>query len=602
MLVLVGIGLLAGVITSLSPCILPVLPIVLAAGASPVVPAPEVVASQQLVSPQPFNAGPPGAPSRAKPIRPEPAATRRWRVKSWRPYAVVAGLVISFSASTLFGSLVLSSLGLPLDLLRNVGIAVLVIVGLGLIFRPLGELLERPFVLVTGRPVNPASNGLIVGLGAGFLFVPCAGPVLATIAVVGSTHRVGFSAVVLTIAFGIGIGVPLLLLALAGDALSRRTSALRRYAPRLRIAGGAVMILIAAAIGFNLTDGLQRHVPGYTTALQNSIEGNKTAAKQLQDVTAGHAAKAATGCSEGGSTPQDCGQAPELTGINAWLNTPGDTPLTLAGLRGKVVLIDFWTYSCINCQRTLPHVEAWYHAYQKAGLVVIGVHTPEFAFEHVVSNVAAQSRALGVQYPVAIDNDYATWTAYGNQYWPAEYLIDATGMIRHVTFGEGDYDGTESVIRQLLATANPQHALAAPTNVADTTPTAQQTPETYLGYEYQLNVTGPPPAQDKSQVYTFPATLQPDTFALSGTWDDGMQALTAGVGAKLELSYQANVVYLVIGGSGTVGIQLSDGATSTIQISGVPKLYTLASTPTSDRRTLTLTASPGIEAYDFTFG
>ncbi|HEY0870309.1 MAG TPA: cytochrome c biogenesis protein DipZ [Acidothermaceae bacterium] len=612
MLVLVGIGLLAGLITSLSPCVLPVLPIVLAAGASPLVSEP--VASAELVSPQLVNAGAKAALSRPRPTRPEPAPTRRWRVRSWRPYAVVAGLVLSFSASTLFGSIVLSSLGLPLDLLRNVGIGVLVILGLGLIIRPLGELLERPFVRVTGRPVNPASNGLIVGLGAGFLFVPCAGPVLATIAVVGATHRVGFSAVVLTLAFGIGVGVPLLALALAGDALSRRAGALRRHAPRLRIAGGAVMILIAALIGFNLTDGLQRHVPGYTTALQNSIEGNKTASKQLQALTAAHPQKASSssssgsgtdsssGCSEGGSTPQNCGLAPEFTGINAWLNTPGDKPLTLAGLRGKVVLIDFWTYSCINCQRTLPHVEAWYRSYENAGLVVVGVHTPEFAFEHVESNVSAQAHALGVKYPVAIDNDYATWNAYSNQYWPAEYLIDASGNIRHVTFGEGDYSGTESVIRQLLTDANPTQVLPTATDVTDTTPTEQQTPETYLGYEYQLNYSGQVPAQDKTQVYKFPATLQPDTFALSGTWDDGMQALTAGADAKLELSYQADIVYLVIGGTGTVSVALDGVTTSTIEISGVPKLYTLANTPTSDRRTLTLTASPGIEAYDFTFG
>ena len=169
------------------------------------------------------------------------------------------------------------------------------------------------------------------------------------------------------------------------------------------------------------------------------------------------------------------------------------------------MLIDFWTYSCINCQRTLPHVEAWYRDYQKDGFVVIGVHTPEFAFEHVTSNIASQAHALGVKYPIAVDNDYATWNAYGNQYWPAEYLIDATGVIRHVTFGEGDYDGTESVIRQLLATADPAQPLAAPTNVADTTPTETQTPETYLGYEYApLHVTGAQPTQDQDQVVQVP--------------------------------------------------------------------------------------------------
>jgi cytochrome c biogenesis protein CcdA/thiol-disulfide isomerase/thioredoxin len=580
MLVLIAIGFVAGLITSISPCILPVLPVVLAAG---------------VRRPQTNEAGDPPSPPKA--------AVGRLHVRSWRPYAVVAGLVISFSAATLFGAVVLSALHLSDNLLRDAGIVVLVIFGLGLIFRPVGELIERPFIRLTGRPVNPSSNGLILGLGAGFLFVPCAGPVLATIAVVGATHRVGFSAVVLTVAFGIGVAVPLLLLTLAGDALSRRTRALQRHAVALRVSGGVLMLVIAAAIGLNLTNGLQRHVPGYTTALQNAVEGNKTASKQLQQVQTGGAENAAATCTEGGSTPQACGAAPEITGINAWLNTAGDKPLTLAGLRGKVVLIDFWTYSCINCQRTLPHVEAWYRDYQKDGLVVIGVHTPEFAFEHVTSNVASQARALGVKYPIAIDNDYATWNAYGNQYWPAEYLIDASGVIRHVTFGEGDYDGTESVIRQLLATANPAQPLAAPTNVADTTPTETQTPETYLGYEYApLHTTGAQPAQDQDHAYAFPTTLQPDTFALSGTWNDGQQALTAGADAKLELRYQADVVYLVMSGSGTVTVAVNGATTSTIAVTGVPKLYTLVKGNADLPAILTLSATPGVQAYDFTFG
>jgi cytochrome c biogenesis protein CcdA/thiol-disulfide isomerase/thioredoxin len=576
MLVLIAIGFVAGLITSISPCILPVLPVVLAAGVS---------------RPQTNEAG--TAPSSPK------AAAGGLHVRSWRPYTVILGLVITFSAATLFGTAVLSALHLPQDLLRDAGIVVLVIFGIGLIFRPVGELLERPFVRLTGRPVSPSSSGLIVGLGAGFLFVPCAGPVLTVITVVGSMHHVGFSALILTAAFGVGVGVPLLLLAIAGDALWRRTGALRRHAVGLRIGGGVLMIVIAAAIGFNLTNGL-RNVPGYTNALQNAVEKNN---KQLQQLQAGGAENAAAGCNEGGSTPQSCGVAPELTGINAWLNTTGDKPLTLAGLRGKVVLIDFWTYSCINCQRTLPHVEAWYRDYQKDGFVVIGVHTPEFAFEHVTTNVASQARALGVKYPIAIDNDYATWLAYGNNYWPAEYLIDASGVIRHVKFGEGDYDGTESVIRQLLLTANPGQPLAAPTNVADATPTETQTPETYLGYEYApLHITGAQPTQDQDGVYKFPSTLESNAFALSGTWNDGEQALTAGADAKLELSYQADVVYLVMSGSGTVTVAVNGATTSTIAVTGVPKLYTLVHSTDDARAVLTLTATPGVQAYDFTFG
>lgn len=606
MLVLIAIGFVAGLITSISPCILPVLPVVLAAGVRPQPTEDPAGTPAQVLATTPTRASAPtraSTPSKYVITAPSKAPARRLHVRSWRPYAVVAGLVISFSAATLFGTVVLSALGLSQDLLRDAGIVVLVIFGVGLILRPVGELLERPFVRLTGRPVNPSSNGLVLGLGAGLLFVPCAGPVLATIAVVGATHHVGFSAVVLTVAFGIGVAVPLLLLTLAGDALSRRTRALQSHAMVLRVSGGVLMLVIAAAIGLNWTNGLQRHVPGYTTALQNAVEGNKTASKHLQDIQTGGAQNAAATCTEGGSTPQSCGAAPEITGINAWLNTAGDKPLTLAGLRGKVVLIDFWTYSCINCQRTLPHVEAWYRAYQKDGFVVIGVHTPEFAFEHVTSNVAAQARALGVKYPIAIDNDYATWNAYGNQYWPAEYLIDASGVIRHVSFGEGDYDGTESVIRQLLATADPAQTLAAPTNVADTTPTETQTPETYLGYEYApLHVTGAQPTQDQDDVYKFPSTLSPNAFALSGTWNDGEQALTAGADAKLELSYQADVVYLVMSGTGTVTVAVNGATTSTIVVTGVPKLYTLVKSSDDARGVLTLSATPGVQAYDFTFG
>jgi len=150
-----------------------------------------------------------------------------------------------------------------------------------------------------------------------------------------------------------------------------------------------------------------------------------------------------------------CGLAPNFTDVTTWLNTSQDKALTMKGLRGKVVIVDFWTYSCINCQRSLPHVEAWYKRYAPYGLEIVGVHTPEFAFEHVVSNVKAQAQALGVKYPIAVDNDYGTWNAYDNEYWPAEYLIDAQGVVRHVDFGEGNYALTESLIRKLLVAAHP---------------------------------------------------------------------------------------------------------------------------------------------------
>jgi thiol-disulfide isomerase/thioredoxin len=420
---------------------------------------------------------------------------------------------------------------------------------------------------------------------------------------VGSSHRVSYSALILTAAFGVGVGLPLLVLALAGDKLARRTGSLRRHARRLRVGGGVVMILIAAAIALNLTDGLQRHVPGYTNILQNVLTGPAT--NQLRNLAAGGSGTTGTGpgCSEGATSLSDCGPAPELTGITGWLNTPGGAALSLGALRGKVVLIDFWTYSCINCQRTLPHLETWSSIYQNAGLVVIGVHTPEFAFEHVPSNIAAQAQTLGVRYPIAIDNNYATWDAYNNQYWPAEYLVDATGVIRHVSFGEGNYPETERLIRQLLTQGHPGQALPPPTEVPDTTPTEALTPETYLGYHYApLHVSGAAPQTDGTAAYQYPATLAPDTFALAGAWNADPETLTSGPGAQLELSCQATNVYLVLGGQGTVTVRVNGQPSSVLTVAGPPKLYTVLSQPADQRRTIDLALTPGVQAYDFTFG
>ncbi len=579
---LVVIGLVAGLITSISPCVLPVLPIVLTAG----------VGDRSI-----DTTGGDERPSR-----------------SWRPVWVVVGLVVSFCLSTLLGSLVLSAIGLPQDLLRNVGIAVLVVIGLTLLVPQVADLVERPFRRLVPRAGRaPRGNGVILGLGLGLLYVPCAGPVLATIAVVGATHHIGWRAVVLTASFGVGAGIPLLIVALAGDALTTRVSALRRRARGLRMGSGVLMLVLAVLLAGNLTDALQREVTGYTAALQNSVEGGRQAQDALRKVTSQpddtSARPAAPGdlgaaCSPGGTALQNCGHAPAITGISSWLNTRGDRPLSLAALRGKVVLIDFWTYSCINCQRTLPHVESWYRSYARSGLVVIGVHTPEFAFEHVRSNVEHQAAALGVKYPIAIDNHYATWNAYQNQYWPAEYLVDATGTIRHVSFGEGGYGDTESLIRQLLHQADPQTTLGRPTDVPTADLDNDQTPETYLGYQYApLHASsGVRIIAKRPTTYRFPARLDPDGFALAGRWTQGSETLTADADARLELSYRARHVYLVLGGSGTVAVSIDGRPTRTVAVSGVPRLYTLASAPASARHVLTLAATAHVQAYDFTFG
>ena len=433
MVELVLAGIVAGFLAGISPCILPVLPVVLAAAAAP-----------------PGSARSAGdGPERAGSAGDGPTGWRS-RGELSRPLAVIAGLVLSFSLLVLAGSEILSLLHLPQDSLRDAGIALLIAVGLGYLIPPLGMLLERPFARLGTRRPSGRAGGFVLGLALGVLYVPCAGPILAAVTVVGATHRVGLTAVILTAAFAVGTAVPLLTAGVAAGQLAGRIGALRRQAPWARRAGGAVLVVMALAIAFNVFDGLQRVVPGYSTALQ----GSATIRKQLSQLTeVPHAT--VTSCSVDASTLVNCGPAPDFTGITSWLNTPGGQPLPLSGLRGKVVLVDFWTYSCINCQRTLPHLEAWYREYARDGFVIVGVHTPEFAFEHVVSNVRAQAAALGVRYPVAVDDSYATWNAYSNQYWPAEYLIDAQGDVRHVHFGEGGYAITEQLIRQLLRAAHP---------------------------------------------------------------------------------------------------------------------------------------------------
>jgi cytochrome c biogenesis protein CcdA/thiol-disulfide isomerase/thioredoxin len=510
---------------------------------------------------------------------------------------VIGGLVLSFSIIVLAGSEILSLLHLPQDALRDAGIVLLIVVGLGYLIPPLGTLIERPFARVGTRQPSGQAGGFVLGLAVGVLYVPCAGPVLAAIAVVGATHRVGLTAVILTAAFAVGTAVPLLAVAAAGSQLTSRVGAIRRRAPQIRRAGGAVLIVFAVLIASDVLAGLQRDIPGYSTALQGSAKIRK----QLNALT-GTPHTSLSSCNSTATTLVNCGPAPNFTGITAWLNTPGGKPLSLRALRGKVVLVDFWTYSCINCQRSLPHVEAWYSEYAKDGLVVVGVHTPEFAFEHVVSNVRAQAAALGVRYPVAIDDNYATWDAYSNQYWPADYLIDAQGNVRSVHFGEGGYSTMGQLIRQLLQAARPHLAVPSPVGVPDKTPTGELSPETYVGYDELQYLDPPEVVHDAPAAYHFPASLPLGALGLAGTWTDHAQEATAGTGAELELGFLAQDVYLVLGGTGTLDVSYDGHHTQTIDVDGTPRLYTLYQAGSTKTGTLLLRASPGVQAYDFTFG
>ena len=560
---LVLIGLVGGIITGLSPCVLPVLPVVLLGGGS---------------------AGPdtgPGAES-----------ARR------RPYLVVLGLTLSFAVFTLFGSLILASLHLPDDAIRWLGLALLVLVGLGLLVPPLGHLIERPFYRFPQRALDSGRNGFLLGIALGAVFVPCAGPVLAAITVAGATGHIGLRTVGLTLGFAVGTAIPLLAFALAGRSLTQRLGAFRRHQGAFRAVSGAVVIVLAVALTFNLSDIIQRDIPNYFQAVGNSLEKGAKAAPQGGGSVSLQACQ--TAALYGGSGLEKCGSAPAFSGIQQWLNTPGGKPVSLASLKGKVVLVDFWAYSCINCQRELPHVEAWDKAYASDGLEVVGVHTPEYAFEHVPSNVAAGVRRLGLTFPVALDNSYGTWNAYDNQSWPASYLIDASGQIRHVSIGEGDYSGEEQLIRQLLSAAHPGIALPRATDVPDTTPEdTAQTPETYLGAERQQGYHGSAPYATGQ--FTAPATLPADSFALAGAWTIGQESITAGQGAGITLAFHASKVYLDVGGTGTLTVS-AGGTSKVIRVSGAPDIYTVATKQPAGDGTVTIRLSPGLQAYSFTFG
>jgi thiol-disulfide isomerase/thioredoxin len=400
----------------------------------------------------------------------------------------------------------------------------------------------------------------------------------------------------------VGAAVPLLIFALAGRGLAERVKAFRRHERTIRVVGGVVMIALAVGLFFDLPSAVQRLVPDYTASIQNTF-AKSDSVKNL-DLTGltNSQNKDLSKCKEDSPVLESCGTAPSLEGIQQWFNTPNDKPLTIKGLKGKVVLIDFWAYSCINCQRSLPHIVNWYNAYKSLGFEVIGVHSPEYAFEKVPANVKAGAARFNIHYPVALDNQLATWTNYRNEYWPADYLIDAKGVVRQISLGEGGYGTTESHIRQLLLAAHPTEALPRQTDVLDTTPLAGSTTrETYLSLGEVKNYGGGGDYADGTNSFTFPANLAPDTFALSGDWRLTFNGVTAPKGGRIRLNYHASEVRIVAGGTGTVKYSFG-GKTYTQRIGGFPNSYQLRKAAAIHKGVVNVTISPGVTVYSFAFG
>ncbi|WNG94794.1 cytochrome c biogenesis protein DipZ [Mycobacterium sp. ITM-2016-00318] len=585
MLTLVLIGCLGGLITGVSPCILPVLPVIFFSGT-------HGSRSQDTDSVSDAGGG------TAVAVAAKPALSERLR-----PYRVIGGLVLSFSVVTLVGTSALSLLHLPQDAIRWAGLVALTAIGLGLVFPRFEQILEKPFSRIPTLHMSDGKSGFGLGLALGVLYVPCAGPVLAAIVVAGATGSIGLDTVALTIAFAVGAALPLLFFALAGQRVAERVGSFRRHQRRIRVIGGIVMLVFALVLVFNMPAKLQRAIPDYTGSLQDKVVASDEVRKKLDlGGLVNDQNRELSNCTNGAAQLERCGTAPDIKGIAGYLNTPGGASVDLGSLRGKVVLVDFWAYSCINCQRAIPHVVDWYAKYRDAGFEVIGVHSPEYAFEKNRANVASGAAELGITYPVALDNNLSTWTNYRNRYWPAEYLIDANGTVRHIKFGEGDYDVTENLIRQLLLNANPDEDLPAATASVDQTPTAGQTPETYLGVGKMVNYGGPDTYDEGTTDFVYPLRLADDTFAYRGRWRLDYQGATAeSDDSRIALKYNAKNVYIVAGGEGTVTV-IGNGRSRTVPITGAPTSYQLVARGDVGRGELEVRLSRGLQAFSFTYG
>jgi len=583
MVLLILFGFLAGAATAVSPCVLPVLPIALSAGAT---------------------------------------GGRR------RPLGIVTGLALSFTFATVALVYVIAALGLPDDLLRKLAIVVLIAFGLTLMAPPLAARVEAWISRFApqGGGARPAGDGFwsgtLVGLSLGLVYAPCAGPILAGVITVSASQDFNAGRLAVALSYGIGSAVVLYFLMLGGR---RAIAPLARRGGAFQVAMGAVMVLVAVAMLGNYDIRFQNSIasdlPSFLVNPSKALEDSASAKSALVDLRGGGhgVGSEATGAApepgaDGSLDLPVLAKAPEFVGTERWFNTPDNRRLTLQGLRGRVVLVDFWTYSCINCLRTLPYLKAWDARYRKDGLTIVGVHTPEFPFERDAGNVEEAIERNGIRYPVVQDNEQQTWTAYGNQYWPAEYFIDADGNVRYVHFGEGEYGEKEQVIRQLLAEAGDRVGRQM-SGAQGLEPSAGVTaPETYLGVARAERFTNPELSPGLHN-FEAPPRVPPNEFALRGPWREEFHSATA-AGGSLDLNFGARHVYLVLGtvdGEARHVRVLLDGKPIEAAAGGADvhgsevtvnsqRLYELVDLPRVGHHLLRLEPEAGVTGYAFTFG
>ncbi|HEX7292090.1 MAG TPA: cytochrome c biogenesis protein DipZ [Conexibacter sp.] len=588
MVLLILFGFLAGAGTAVSPCVLPVLPIALGAGAT---------------------------------------GGRR------RPLGVVVGLTASFTFATVALVYLIDALGLPDTLLRTLAIVVLLGFGVVLLVPSLAARVEGALsgaaARLGARPARASgdgfASGLVVGVSLGIVYAPCAGPILAGVITVTASQPFTAGRLAVALAYALGSGAVLYLLMLGGR---RLVAPLARRGGALQMATGALMVLVAVAMlndyDLRFQSAIAKDLPGFLVTPTKALEETHAARDALADVRGGRTSSRLSAAADqappahGGETGRlglrDFGPAPDFADTQRWFNTPEGGSLSMRSLRGRVVLIDFWTYTCVNCLRTLPYLKAWDARYRAQGLTIVGVHTPEFPFERDAGNVADAIAREGIRYPVVQDNDYGTWDAYGNQYWPAHYFVDARGRVRYAHFGEGDYAHAEQVIRELLREAGRRVGAARAGGGGVAPSVGVTTPESYLGADRARGFANGPILSGRQDFGTAPPP-RPDTLSYGGAWTIGREEATARPGAELQLAFGARRVFLVLGSPGAPrrvhvlldGKPIPDALAGRDVRDGVAtvrgqRLYDLVALPRVERHVLELRPEAGVQGYAFTFG
>jgi cytochrome c biogenesis protein CcdA/thiol-disulfide isomerase/thioredoxin len=596
---------LGGVLTILSPCILPVLPFVFAC------------------SEQKFLTN--GLP-------------------------MLVGMAVTFAAIATLAAVGGSWAVRVNQYGRVFALVLLTVFAATLLSTRLADWLARPFVALGNRLAQSTPeaagrftllNSLLLGIATGLLWAPCAGPILGLILTGAAISGPNTRTTLLLFAYAAGAATSLAVALLAGGrvfALLKKSLGTGEWIRRgLGIA--VLLAVVAIVLGWdssvltrlslNGTNSLEQSLidkinPQNAGAPGGSMMAMSNSTMAMSNTKADGHAMMMSAAKPAGNLPVE-GEIPSFAGATLWLNSP---PLTAEGLRGKVVVVDFWTYSCINCLRALPYVESWYQKYKDHGLVVIGVHAPEFAFEKDANNVRRAVSELKITYPVALDNDYAIWQAFNNQYWPAHYFIDATGRVRAHHFGEGNYDESEQIIRTLLTEAGqgglPPAGMGQSAAVGVQAPPDEahdQSPETYVGYRRADNFASPGGfVQDQAHVYAAPPALKLNQWALGGSWNvDPEKAVLGASGGKIEFRFYARDLHLVLGpGSGAKPVRFrvtldgaapgaSHGADTDSAGAGIidgQRLYQLIrqSGDVGEHVFAIEFLDPGVQAYSFTFG